>query len=202
MSIDNRIGHRGRLPIPVLGLKGKAGAGKTTAARYLAKRGYVHTGFSIPLRLMFKALGLNDEELNGSLKESPCRRLGGHSPRVAMQTIGAAMRVLDEDFWADIWRKRAQIILLDYPGVLNDSVRHANEAKMIRAMGGAIIEIQSSKSLEAPGIIGHESERQDFEPDVIALNDGQSLHAFYDSIDEAVSVLSMEPAADDIRLAA
>jgi hypothetical protein len=189
------------LPIPVIGLMGKAGAGKSTAARYLAKSGYVHMGFSGTIRRMVKTLGLTEEELNGSLKESPCRRLEGHSPREVMQVIGSALRAMDADFWCNIWKRRAQLVLLDCPGVLNDSVRYANEAAMIRSMGGAVIEIRSSNAIEDAGIYGHESERMDFEPDVIALNDGVDLCAFHDSIDDAIAVL-LEPAFDDLRLAA
>lgn len=188
-------------PIPIIGLKGKASAGKSTGARYLGDLGYVRLNFAAPIRAMLRGLGLNDEELNGSLKESPCRKLGGMSPRVAMQTIGGAMRAVDEDFFVKIWRASAADLLMDCQGIATEDCRYPNEADVIRSFGGIVIEVQNPNVPESVGIVGHESEKQDFEPDVIALNDGADLEAFHASIDDAIAVL-LEPAFDDFRLAA
>lgn len=184
--------------IPVLAFKGKAGAGKSTAAAYLLGKGYVRTSFATPLRAMLKAIGLNEDELSGALKQKPCGKLSGRTPREAMQLLGTEWgRVLHPHFWTNIWRDHASDILdQDGYGVVVDDCRFPNEAEVVRSMGGFVIEIRGLVEDDAPvGIAGHASEAQDFDPDITVINDGKDLAALHASIDEAI--ICLQDAADD-----
>lgn len=191
-----------RKPLPAIGLKGKAGSGKSTAARYLARHGYDQVlGFAAPIRSMLRGLGLHESELNNGLKEKPCDKLNGLTPRAMMQMIGGGARQLDHDFWIAIWRRRAVELIEDGWQVIADDLRYENEAKVIRALGGAVIEIHNVNApSEIGGIAGHESESQDFDPDIIVINDGRILSDFHTALDEAMSVL-LESVVDE-RIAA
>lgn len=57
-------------------MTGRAGAGKTTIAKYLVEHaGFERVRFAGPLKAMAKAIGLNDDEIDGGLKDSPCSKL-------------------------------------------------------------------------------------------------------------------------------
>jgi len=178
--------------IPVLAFKGKGGCGKSTAAKYLAGRGYVRTSFASPLRAMLKAIGLSDADMQGEAKESPSAKLYGASPRAAMQLLGTEWgRALNPNLWVNMWRDLASDILdQDGHGVVVDDCRFPNEAEVVRALGGFVIEIRGLESFDAVGIAGHASEAMDFDPDIIVINDGRNLAAFHACLDEAIEVLS------------
>jgi len=57
-------------------MTGRAGAGKTSIAMHLANElGYRRVRFAEKLKAMARALGLNDDEIEGHLKEVPCSKL-------------------------------------------------------------------------------------------------------------------------------
>jgi hypothetical protein len=151
----------------IVGLCGAIGSGKTTVAEHLVETyNFDPIKFAGPLKDMMRALGLTEEEINGRLKEQPCDLLGGKTPRWAQQSIGTewGRNLIDPDLWTRAWKKRALDSL--YP-VVADDVRFANEAKLIRELGGTIIHI------DRPGIVisSHVSEAMPFTPDVVIKND-------------------------------
>jgi hypothetical protein len=73
----------------LIALTGYAGSGKSTLADILAcEHGFTVVKFAGPLKAMLRALGLDEREIEGDLKEQPCQLLAGHTPRRAMQTLG------------------------------------------------------------------------------------------------------------------
>lgn len=135
----------------IFGITGAADAGKTTAARFLAKNhGFIVLEMPDPLKDMLAALyrrfGLSKEEidrrLHGDLKRAPCPFLGGRSPTYAMQQLGhdwGRVRI-DVDLWARCWG--AQVGRLPASSrIANSSIRYRNEAEQVRRYGGYMLRI-------------------------------------------------------------
>lgn len=123
----------------VIGLVGPAGAGKTTAAAYLRiQYGYKLHPFAAPLKNMLRALGLNDAELTGHLKETPSPMLCGVTPRQAMQWLGTewGRNLIDPNLWVSQWRRGAL-----REKIVADDLRFPNEATAVHALGGIIIRL-------------------------------------------------------------
>lgn len=166
----------------VVAFTGAAGAGKSTAARYLVENhGYKLVKFAGPLKAMMRALGLDDRHIEGELKETPLEELNGQTPRYAMQTIGSewGRDCMGKDFWTGLWRAEA----LRHERVVCDDCRFPNEADVIRQIGGVIIKVGGRG-----GIAGnHESERGIDDYDHTIVNGGgfRDLHRRIDNLLEA-----------------
>jgi hypothetical protein len=185
------------LKLPVIALKGKGGSGKSTAAGFLLAKGYAKVSFAAPLKRMIETLGLSPDEMGGHLKEQPCAILSGASPRAAMQTLGTEWgRSLHPDFWVNIWTRRAKEVLAKGYGVVVDDCRFENEAAAVRALGGYVVEVVNARQpARSVGIVGHVSEDQDFDPDVVVVNDGRNLAILRAELEGALFILENE--ADD-----
>lgn len=116
----------------IVGLSGKAGAGKDTIADYLVKlHGFEKLSFAQPLKDMLAVLGV--DVTNREHKEDPDFGLCGRSPRFLMQTLGT-------EWGRDIVHKNLWIHLLENnirPGrryVVSD-VRFEDEAAWLRRVG-------------------------------------------------------------------
>jgi hypothetical protein len=122
----------------ILGLTGSAGAGKSTAANYLAMQyGFVAESFASPIKDVVAAIFpmWPRELLEGSTRESrvwrelvdvqvaECLQMPGLTPRAVLQKVGT-----------DLFRTHFH----DY--VISD-VRFHNEAEWIRSRGGDIVRI-------------------------------------------------------------
>ena len=134
----SRIFFRPYRKFPLLGLVGKAGSGKSTAAKHLVETySAICLSLATPLKLMAKAIWeFTDEQLYGStqIKEAVDSRWN-MSPRTALQRLGtdAIRKHLGDDVWI-----RALIKTLDervdyaQPQLfVVDDVRFRNEANFI-----------------------------------------------------------------------
>ncbi len=120
----------------VIGLTGKAGSGKSTVAEFLHRRyDFTRIRFADRLKNMLRALGLTDAEIEGADKGKPCARLGGVTPRFAMQTLGTewGRNLIDENLWVNLWADDIK----NHPLVVVEDVRFPNEFAMVRILGGA-----------------------------------------------------------------
>lgn len=127
----------------IVGLSGLAGSGKSTASQIISNAyGVPRRPFAFPLKRMIGALGIPAAELDGpaSVKELPSVRLGGHTLRYAMQTLGTewGRQCMGETFWVDQW----MIGIGDLPGAVADDCRFPNEVEAIQRLGGIIIRIE------------------------------------------------------------
>lgn len=162
----------------IIGIVGQAGVGKTTVADLLANAGYKRVKMAAPLKAMLRALGLTDRELEGDLKHEPCRLLGGKTPRHAMQTLGTewGRELIDPDLWLTAWSEEAVRVLAGTAaGAVCDDMRFANEADMIRRLGGTVVKVVGPRrSGMADAAYGHQSETQieSITPDVVIQNFG------------------------------
>lgn len=140
----------------LIGITGKAGSGKTTAAEALIGAGWVRVKMADPLKDMLRAIGLTDQHIEGDLKEVPCDLLCGQTPRHAMITLGTewGRDHIGLDFWTGIAKARIQKLLLEGRSVVVDDIRYQNEADVIHDMGGTIVQISRPSSIA----ISHKSE--------------------------------------------
>lgn len=140
----------------LIGLAGKAGAGKDTVADTLVQHaGFTRIAFAAPLKAMLRAgLGLTTEQLEDRiLKEAPLDWLDGRTPRQLMQTLGTewGRTHAHPDLWLRIARR--QIEQTAGPIVITD-VRFDNEARLVRDLGGLVWHI----TREGAGTAAHASE--------------------------------------------
>lgn len=162
----------------VLALCGKAGSGKSEAARHLiGNHQYKNGKFARALKEMTRAFlryrGVADltieEMIEGGLKELPSPHLNGRSPRYFMQRLGTEFG--REEIHQDLWVDTEMDHIKSWPKVVFDDARFPNEVAAIRSAGGLLIEVKR------PGHVGtvhtaHESEVHQFVPDYFILNDG------------------------------
>lgn len=123
----------------IIALIGNAGAGKSTVAEYLTKvHGYKVVKFAGPMKNMLRAIGLTDEEIEGSRKEMPIDLLCGKTPRHAMVTLGTewGRDLIGENFWASLWQEEAAAHINSGKLVVVDDCRFENELAAVREMGG------------------------------------------------------------------
>ena len=150
------------------------GCGKTAAADLL--NGHTRVSFAAPLKIavlnMLNDLGLNGFHYVYKDKEAIIPELGV-SARHMMQTLGTewGRACIHPDFWVMIARADARRIMAYGRSVVIDDVRFANEAAMIRELGGELWRI------ERPGVIysgDHSSEGglEGITPDRVIVNDG------------------------------
>lgn len=150
---------------PVIALTGSAGSGKSTVSDYLAAHyGYTKTKFAKPLKDMCRAIGLDEDEIEGHLKEVPTPYLGMQTPRHAMQTLGTewGRKCMGEDFWVELWENRVML-----PTVVDDC-RFPNEAAAVRRMGGRVIRLDGRGGIDG----NHASEAGCGIADEVICNDG------------------------------
>lgn len=178
----------------ILGVSGKAGAGKDTFADALVEQGFVKVSQADPMkRFCFEVLGVSEAALWGPSAERnrPIAHLGGLTARHALQTLGTEWgRACFEDMWIEYALRVARTLLspvieCDRPwkytpqrglylgeeheaparGVVISDVRFANEMNAIKRCGGRVFRIRRPSTLEGAAA-SHASEcEQDEIPD-------------------------------------
>lgn len=164
----------------IIGLAGLNGAGKSTAAAVLMRRGWARKKMADPLKNMMRALyagmGLTHREIErrieGDLKETPDPKLCGRTPRHAMETLGTewAKGLIHPNLWASVWLSSASAHVAAHrhlAGIVCDDVRFPDEFDVIRHVGGAIIGIRRPGLEEGE----HVSSKIQAEPDLWLDND-------------------------------
>lgn len=161
----------------IIGLQGYGSAGKSEVRKILERCGYGARHIKAPIAemtaVLLRAVGIENVRgyIDGGLKRAPITLLGARSATDIQQFLGTEFGrdFIHPDIWLDIWCKWADGELSDGHGVVQESVRFANEAAAIRARGGVIIEVRR------PGVgpvNNHESEALPIEPDVVVNNNG------------------------------
>lgn len=145
----------------LIGICGKAGVGKDTAALYLCDRfGYHRVSWADPIRAMLGALlqyaGVSPDWMTDrGKKELPIPGIG-KSYRELAQTLGTEWgRNLDPEFWLKAFELHTANARAN--GITNfvvADVRFPNECEFIKRMGGAVLRIIR----DVPGVREHESE--------------------------------------------
>lgn len=155
-------------PLPVIGLMGALGSGKTTVAKHIAAtRGYLRLRMADPLKDMLLALGLTRAQVDGDEKETPSPILGGRTPRFAMQTIGTewGRQIIHPDIWVNAMAHKIGHLGVLPPadprrpnGVVIDDIRFPNEVAMVERLGGLLAVIRRKSAESDPFKPAHPSE--------------------------------------------
>ena len=176
----------------IIGLAGRAGSGKSTAADYLhITHNFTEISFADPLKQTCSVMfGIPLEKFYDlDAKETKIDRFGGKTPRELLQIVGTD--IVRQHFDKDFWLKRAFWRLEDIrtesdvaTNVVFSDVRFDNEARAVRHAGGIIIHIDSSIRLPETHLdtqaASHSSERgvSVGATDVILKNNGDILELY------------------------
>jgi len=169
-----------RLKLPNIGLLGRAGAGKDTAAVELRKRyGYVRVAFADPIKEVAFAVDpivhtqpepLRLSQVVHNLGWDAAKREFPEVRRL-LQRIGleAGRDVLGPSVWLDIAMDRIRGLNRFNPIVVTD-VRFRNEAETLRLAGFALVWIDRPGTEDGDHPSEHELSPQD--ADHVVTNDG------------------------------
>lgn len=128
----------------LIGMAGKAGSGKDTAANFLKEHyPFRSVAFADPIRAgMTAMLGLEAKHFAHPFKEEVIPEIG-KSPRQMMQALGTewARECVNVDLWLILAKKKVDEYHADGYDVVITDVRFENEAAMIRNAGGTIVHI-------------------------------------------------------------
>lgn len=160
----------------LIGMAGTIESGKTTAADYLnEKYEFSIASYATPLKMACKELtGLPMEYFTDmDLKNESIDLLNGKTSRQLMQMFGTEFvrNMINPDFWIDRMRNKlttgnTSLNITSGYNVVIDDVRFANEAKLIRDLGGKVIYIFRGDSK----LPTHASEQMDFPIDFTVDN--------------------------------
>ncbi len=169
----------------LIAFAGLKGAGKDTAAAVFVAAGYRPIKFADGLKRMLRSLiewqdsaAPSHRMTDGDLREVPSDLLGGRTPRHAMQTLGTewGRDLMARGLWVDAAERAISTALAAGQGVVISDLRFANEATLVRRLGGLVVII------ERPGTSAdaHVSESgiQDLPADRLFENDAESFDAF------------------------
>lgn len=125
----------------IVGLSGKARAGKDTAARIMVEKyGFTQLSFAAPLKDMAASVTGVDRVVfdHPELKEKPLKILGDRTPRQVLEIFGIAGRDIHPDFWVDKAFKQ----IGDSGRYVFSDMRFSNEASAVLKHAGWTVRIE------------------------------------------------------------
>lgn len=165
-------------PTLLIGLVGKAGAGKDTLAAQFGP--CPKLAFAAPLKQALMVMfDFCSTQVHTALKDEVDERWG-ISPREAMTKFGTD--IMQAWIGSDFWVRRMEIELewvTGHPLVLVTDVRFPAEVEMIRRRGGVIVEIvrpNQDISYRDPKTLNHVSEQLQVQADFTVINDKDLDH--------------------------
>lgn len=128
----------------IIGFCGKAGSGKSTACNFLLNKdaNITELAFAKPLKDACKCIfSLTDEQVYGTLKETPLPQWDERTPRQILQYVGTDL--FRKHFCDDIWIRAMKCAIEACPTkhIIISDVRFANECDFVKSMGGIVIMI-------------------------------------------------------------
>jgi hypothetical protein len=171
----------------IIGLTGRKQSGKTAAASMLAKNGYTRLSFAESIRDMLWVLmhqfGYDFSEIEHFFRHDKDLIIDpiGKTARQLMQTMGTdwGREMINDDIW--IHAARHKIAIQGVMDIVIDDVRFDNEAKLIRDLGGLIINIDRQSA--NTDYDGHRSEAGIIlQPGDISLFNDKTLTEFLAAI--------------------
>lgn len=132
----------------LIGLVGRAGAGKTTVANHLeAEWAFEPIAFADPILAMALAL-FNEAGVDAAwamervLKDKPAPELGVSYRRIA-QTLGTewGRELMGPDFWLQVAAHKVRVARMQQASVVISDVRFPNEAQWLIEQGGLLVRV-------------------------------------------------------------
>lgn len=155
----------------IIGITGRKFNGKDTIANFLRdKYGYHQIAFADPLKETCRILfGFTDEQLFGTLKETPDADWFNLTPRQILQYLGTdIMRnqmtplspEFEDKFWIKCVENKIKKILNENSNacIVISDVRFPNEVEMIKKLGGTVIRVSRPNIENNNTFSGHASE--------------------------------------------
>lgn len=171
-------------PKALVGLTGKAGAGKSTLAHQLRATSKSRIiGFADPVKGMLDTMmGYIGEEIDWEdrdTKEAPLFILPGYpSPRRLAQTLGTdwGRELIHKDLWLQLGEIRIRKLWEQGFDVIVGDVRFDNEASIIRSLGGIVLKVDR----DVNAVSSHPSEDgvSSHLIDAVIANDGSPADMF------------------------
>jgi len=191
-----------RPAIKIIGLTGTMGAGKTTAANMLYGTYQMDMyAFATPLKKIAEAFGFEHHELYGTqAQKEAINPVWNVSARKFMQTIGtevfrqAVPEIMPElrNPWIRIMENKIKKCIVKNEMICIDDVRFADEADLIRALGGRIIRI------ERPLLALNRAQDINALADQIAAHLNEAVHASETADFTADYTITNSGSADDL----
>jgi hypothetical protein len=123
----------------IIGIVGVPGSGKILVSNHLQERyRYTLVKFSAPVRRMLQhGLGLSPTQVDGDRKDTPDPELCWKTPRGLQRYLISdfGRKFVGPGFWCGLWKREVMGVDGD---VLADDVLRADEAAVIRSLGGEI----------------------------------------------------------------
>ena len=186
-----------KIPISnkLIGLRGKAGSGKSVTANIFVKKyGYVEYSMAMPLKLASQSLfGFNDQQVFGDAKDV-IDSYWGVSPRFILQRFGTEiireqlpkrlstlnlgpsnnLHITLFDRWIKAQPRNTKVVVSD--------VRFDDEAQYIIDNGGILIDIERKSNDICIEDSTHKSERENFRCKGITLINNGTVRELVDAI--------------------
>lgn len=172
----------------LIGITGRAGAGKDTIGYHLRRNfGYKPVAFADPIRRALVAmLDIDEMHFSHAYKEQVLPQFG-KSPRQLMQTLGTewGRNLVNPDLWLIVARGSIEQHWSQSNRVVITDVRFENEANLIREMGGVVWHVLRAASGTQHA---HASENGvSFQPDTDRMIDNNtSFEELFNQVDGAL----------------
>lgn len=199
----------------VIGITGRAGSGKDTAADHLCARyGFVRASFAAPIKVMLEALLEHAGEDHAWLHERSRkeRTIGslGVTPRHMMQTLGTewGRQCMGPRFWVRLLALHLGLDVASsapvHDRIVITDVRFPNEAAWIKEQPGGTVLRLVRDGLQAVRQHASESQADTIEPDTTIVNNGPTvdgLHTLLDGLADTLGCEDREPMPQWMRVA-
>lgn len=156
----------------LVGLSGRAGAGKSTLAAQLELQGWKRYSFARPIKEALICMGIPPEYITGDKKQEVVPGLG-KTGRYIMQTLGTewGRELINPSIWIYMAETKIKAMLDAGYNVVVDDVRFANEAIVILNHSGILYEVIRPGQDKLGG--NHVSESGHGQPCNEIINDGE-----------------------------